>query len=190
MTEETIEWLKKMIKWTMAILALISALAFLYYLWAQQQQQPPSSEEQQEESSNEESIEPTETQPSESVITPTSASQEEYTVLSPTFEPEVANEGDPQKLAMKITNQTSKPLIIKEAKIDWYYNPGSGFYLAEKQTIGDDDPHWLATKVPAWSTKTVYMETSKSSGKGKWQGKVTVTTSLGVLNAEVVHIIQ
>ncbi len=116
--------------------------------------------------------------------------QQENLVLSVTFKPEVIREGEKQKLTFQIKNETQWVLIIKEAKIDWYYNPGQGFYLAEQQPLAGSDLRWLATKVPAGLTKTVYQETTTGSGRGQWRGEITVVTNLKNLTAQVTHTIQ
>lgn len=111
-------------------------------------------------------------------------------VLNASFLPEIVAQGEEQKLILEIKNDSGKVLLIEGARIDWYWDPGSGFYLAEQQNISGADPHWSTTKVPAYSTESVYFESSKASGAGLWRGEIMVFTNLGDLRANVSHRIK
>jgi hypothetical protein len=116
--------------------------------------------------------------------------RQKQVVLSVTYKPEVVREGEKQKLTFQIKNETGEVLTIKEAKINWYWDQGQGFSLAEQQEIAGSDPRWLAPKVPEWSTKTVFQETTTASGRGAWRGEITVFTNLKNLTVTVTHTVQ
>lgn len=126
--------------------------------------------------------------PSPTTVQPTV--RQKQVVLNVTFKPEVVSEGQKQKLTFQIKNETGEVLIIKEAKINWYWNQGQGFSLAEQEQIAGNDSRWLAPKVPEWSTKTILQETTTASGRGVWRGEITVFTNLKNLTAEVTHTVQ
>jgi len=125
-------------------------------------------------------------------ISPTSQPtiRQKQVILNVTFKPEVVTAGQKQKLTFQIKNETGEVLIIKEAKIKWYWDQGQGFVLAEQEQIAGNDPRWLAPKVPEWSTKTVLQETTTASGRGVWQGEITVYTNLKNLTATITHTVR
>lgn len=175
MTDE--DRFKKIMYWAMIIFALLASFAFILYLLSQQQQQhevQPAA--------------PIEAIPTEAANQPTV--QQKQVVLNVTYKPEVVTEGQKQKLTFQIKNETGEVLIIKEAKINWYWNQGQGFSLAEREQISGNDPRWLSPDVPAWSTKTVLQETTTASGRGVWRGEITVYTNLKNLTATVIHTVE
>ena len=132
----------------------------------------------------------TEEEPASAPTTIQPTIQQKQVVLSVTYKPERVAEGEKQKLTFQIKNETGEVLIIKEGKINWYWDQGQGFVLAEQEQIPGNDPRWSAPKVPEWSTKTVLQETTTASGRGVWRGEITVFTNLKNLTATVTHTVQ